>query len=132
MKRIVVGLLFVIGAGGVLASGATGAFFSDMETSTGNIFTAGAIDLLIDNDSYYNGNRCIENPLAGTSEPDEPYWTWQGNNPYPVPGTPCTTSFEPSNLDGLLFFNSLDLKPDDDGEDTISTDVQNDAWICMD
>lgn len=126
MQRIVVGLLFLVGAGGVLAAGSTGAFFSDTETSTGNVFTAGAIDLLIDNDSYYNGNRCVN---VGTSVPD---WRWQGPAAYPVPGTPCNTSFLPSNLDGLVFFDFDDLKPDDEGEDTISIHVQNDAWACMD
>ena len=107
--------------------GVTGALFSDTETSTGNTFTAGAIDLLIDNESYYNGNVC-----ANTGTEQDPVWVWQGNALFPVPGTPCTTSFELSDLDGLLFFNFLDLKPDDEGEDTISIHVQNDAWICMD
>lgn len=130
MRRIIIGLFTIIGLGAAVVSGATGAFFSDTETSTGNNFTAGAIDLLIDNESYYNGNVCAENHAAGDNDPN--YWTWQGNAPYPVPGTPCTTSFEPSNLDGLLFFNFRDLKPDDEGEDTISIDVQNDAWMCMD
>ena len=40
---------------GAVVIGATGAFFSDTETSTGNTFTAGAIDLGVDNESYYNG-----------------------------------------------------------------------------
>ncbi|MGB3921768.1 MAG: hypothetical protein WBL19_00595 [Minisyncoccia bacterium] len=129
-KRVLAGSIVITGAVAVLATGLTGAFFGDTETSQGNTFTAGAIDLLIDNESYYNGNVCAENEQAGVNDPN--YWTWQGTAPYPVPGTPCTTSFEPSNLDGLLFFNFLDLKPDDEGEDTISIDVQNDAWICMD
>ena len=39
--------------------GATQAFFSDTETSTGNIFTAGQIDLKIDHTlATYNGNTC--------------------------------------------------------------------------
>ncbi|OHA27370.1 MAG: hypothetical protein A3C06_04280 [Candidatus Taylorbacteria bacterium RIFCSPHIGHO2_02_FULL_46_13] len=130
MRRIITGLILIAGAAGAIATGMTGAFFSDTETSTGNVFTAGAIDLLVDNESYYNGNVCAENHNAGVNDPN--YWTWQGTAPYPVPDTPCSTSFEPSNLDGLLFFNFLDLKPDDEGEDTISIDVQNDAWICMD
>ena len=127
MKRILLGLVAVVGSSAVILGGVTGAFFSDTETSTGNIFTAGAIDLLIDNESYYNGNECTN---TGTEQ--DPVWVWQGNALYPVPGTPCTTSFLPSNLDGLLFFDFRDLKPDDEGEDTISIDVQNDAWICMD
>ena len=86
-------------------AGATGAFFSDTETSTGNTFTAGAIDLTIDNESYYNGE-----PNAGT--------TW----------------LVPVDLDGSqFFFNFEDLKPGDWGEDTISLHVDNnDAYACLD
>src|SRR3989344_165008 len=82
----------------------TSAFFSDTETSEGNILAAGAIDLLIDNESYYNG---VFNP---------------------------DTSWEPDDLDPThLFFNFNDLKPSDYGEDTISIRVNdNDAWACMD
>jgi len=133
MKRIIISLIVIAGAVSAMAIGGTGAFFSDAETSTGNVFAAGAIDLKVDNESYYNGNVCAENPLAGVSEPDQPYWTWQGPNAFPVPGTECSTSWELSDLDeGHLFFNFLDLKPDDEGEDTISLHVDtNDAWACM-
>jgi len=55
MKRILLSLAIVTLAGSVAALGSTGAFFSDTETSLGNTFTAGAIDLKIDNTSYYNG-----------------------------------------------------------------------------
>ena len=89
---------------GALVLGATGAFFSDTETSTGNTFTAGAIDLQIDNTSYYNG---VPNP---------------------------ETSWGQSDLTGSqLFFNFSDLKPGDWGEDTISLHVNNnDAYACVD
>ncbi|MEK7176694.1 MAG: SipW-dependent-type signal peptide-containing protein [Patescibacteria group bacterium] len=122
--RVLFGSLIIVGAVAALATGLTGAFFSDTETSTNNRFTAGAIDLKVDNESWYNGNECVQS---------EEGWVWQGPNPYPVSGTPCTTSFLPSDLDaGYLFFDFLDLKPDDEGEDTISLHVQNDAWACMD
>src|SRR3990167_8520258 len=128
MQRIILGLVTIIGATALIISGGTGAFFSDTETSTRNTFAAGAIDLKIDNDSYYNSNRCTN---VGTVE--DPMWQWQGNAPFPVAGTECSTSFPLSDLDdGLLFFNFTDLKPDDEGEDTISIHVQNDAWACMD
>ena len=134
MRRIILGLLLIVGAGAVILTGATGAFFSDTETSTGNTFAAGAINLQVDNESYYNGNKCAENPLAGEAHPNEPYFIWQGNAPYPVPGTPCTISWELDDLDnGRLFFNFTDLKPDDESEDTISLHVgTNDAYACMD
>ncbi len=126
ISRIMLALLLIVGAGGALAGG-TSAFFSDTETSTGNTFTAGSFDLKIDNDSYYNGNRCVN---IGTSLPD---WRWQGDSAYPVPGTPCATSWTLSDLgNGLLFFDFDDIKPDDEGEDTISIHVQNNAWACLD
>lgn len=86
----------------IVASG-TIAFFSDTETSNGNTFSAGEIDLQIDNESYYNGEF-----NEGTS------WSLK-------------------NLEeGDFFFNFLDLKPDDEGEDTISIHVaDNDSWACM-
>lgn len=84
-----------------VSAGGTGAFFSDTETSTGNTFTAGAIDLKIDNTSYYNG---VLNP---------------------------DTSWSLKDLTIEKFFNFLDLKPGDRGEDTISLHVDtNDSYLC--
>ncbi len=58
MKRIIASFGIIVFVGGLVA-GATGAFFNDTETSVGNIFTAGAIDLKIDHSgSYYNGLFC--------------------------------------------------------------------------
>ena len=91
----------------VVVAGATGAFFSDTETSTGNTFTAGAIDLGIDNHSYYNGEL-----NEGT--------TWR-------------VDYDISDETPRQFFNFLDLKPGDWGEDTISIHVKdNDAYVCAD
>ncbi|MEK7530820.1 MAG: TasA family protein [Patescibacteria group bacterium] len=127
--RLLLSAAVIIGAAAVIATGGTGAFFSDTETSSGNTFAAGAIDLKVDNESYYNLNKCTN---TGTAE--APVWTWQGNAAFPVVGTPCTTSWALSDLDnGLLFFNFTDLKPDDEGEDTISLHVDtNDAYACLD
>lgn len=101
MKKILLSTALVLFVGGALALGSTGAFFSDSETSTGNTFTAGAIDLKIDNSSYYNG---VLN--EGT--------TW-----------------ELVDLTVEKFFDFLDLKPGDYGEDTISLHVDtNDSYLC--
>jgi predicted ribosomally synthesized peptide with SipW-like signal peptide len=57
MKKILLSLLtvgVVVGAG-VLA---TRAFFSDTETSTGNVLQAGAVDLKVDSTAHYNGLVC--------------------------------------------------------------------------
>lgn len=57
-SRILLALMLIIGAGGAVATG-TSAFFSDTETSTGNTFTAGAIDLKIDHTKQtYNDDTC--------------------------------------------------------------------------
>ena len=92
----------VLFVGGAVVLGGTGSFFSDTETSTGNTFTAGAIDLKVDNHSYYMG---VLNP--GT--------TWELKD--------LTTIDK--------FFNFSDIKPGDVGEDTISLHVNNnDAYLC--
>lgn len=104
MRRIFLSLTLIIVAGGTIAFGATKAFFSDVETSTANVFTAGAIDLKIDNESYYNG---LFN---------------QG------------TSWSEKDLDkDDKFFDFGDLKPSDYGEDTISIHIDNnDSYMCAD
>lgn len=91
----------ILGFVAAAAIGLSSAFFSDTETSTGNILQAGELDLKIDNESYYNGVLNV-----GT--------TW---------GL--------ADLPGHLFFDFHDLKPDDYGEDTISLHAENDYWACM-
>ncbi len=103
MKKIYLRLAVMGFAVAALAIGSTGAFFSDLELSSGNTFTAGAIDLKIDNESYYNGAVSPE------------------------------TSWELVDLTIEKFFNFLDVKPGDVGEDTISLHVDtNDAYLCAD
>ena len=105
-KKILISLA-VIGVVAAIAIGGTIAYFSDTETSTGNTFTAGAIDLKIDNESYVTNDAGV--------------LVRSGN-----------TSWGLSDLTNQLFFNFADLKPGDIGEDTISIHVDsNDAWACM-
>src|SRR3989344_1174208 len=108
MKKILysAGLIVFVAA---LALGATGAFFSDSETSTGNILTAGAIDLQIDNESY------VTSTTTGL-----------------LVASPNTT-WTMRNLTVEKFFDFEDIKPGDIGEDTISLHVDNnDAYLCAD
>ncbi len=101
MSRIILSLTLIVMVSGALTFGATNAFFNDTETSAGNVFTAGAIDLQVDNESYYNGVLNEE------------------------------TSWEQTDLTIEKFFNFLDVKPNDYGEDTISLHVDtNDAYLC--
>lgn len=109
MRKILLGLL-VTGTLGAVVWATTNAFFSDTETSTGNILQAGEIDLKIDNQSYIDqGTGLVESP--GTT------WGLQGGQDDPLG----------------LFFNFTDLKPGDLGEDTISIHLSsNPAWLCAD
>jgi len=101
MYRITLSLALITMVIGALGYGATSAFFSDTETSEANVFTAGAIDLTVDNESYYNG---VFND---------------------------DTSWEATDLTVERFFDFLDVKPNDYGEDTISLTVEtNDAYLC--
>ncbi len=103
MQRIFLSLALIVITGSGLAFGVTKAFFSDTESSVANVFTAGAIDLLIDNESYYNG---IFNQ---------------------------NTSWEKTDLTIEKFFDFDDVKPSDYGEDTISIHVENnDSFVCAD
>jgi predicted ribosomally synthesized peptide with SipW-like signal peptide len=102
MKKILLslGIIAVVAVGAV---GATRSFFSDTETSTGNTFTAGAIDLKIDSKATYNGA-----PVDGS--------TW---------------AVEKDLVVGDKFFNFGDIKPGDEGKNTISMHVlNNDAYVC--
>ncbi len=111
MKTILLSIATLAIVGAVVTGGTT-AIFSDSETSTGNTFTAGAIDLKIDNDSYYNG---VKND--GTS--------WLKAN--------LDDGNGPGEGGKYWFFDFKDLKPGDWGEDTISVHVNdNNSWLCAD
>lgn len=129
MKKIIKSL-GVIAAMSVIVIGATRAYFSDSETSAGNKFEAGSIDLTVDNTCYYNGMACIkyntsdvyywDTDNSGTIEDDEK-----------VSENKCVCTWDLDDLTGQLFFDFDDIKPGDWGEDTISLHVtSNDAWSC--
>ena len=106
MKKILLSLGTLVFAGGLLAGG-TGAYMTGIQTSTGNTFASGIIDLTVDNESYVTNG--VGTLVFSTS-----------------------TSWLPSSLAGKYFFNFQDVKPGDIGEDTISLHIgTNDAWSCM-
>lgn len=132
-KKIIASLGTITLLIAIIAIGATTAFFSDTETSTGNTFTAGAIDLKVDSEQHYNHMVCQLNP-DGLH-----YWQAEdGYTPvlgdYPDGGTPCGGTWgQPDGKDIVneKFFNFGDVKPGDSGENTISLHViNNDAWVC--
>jgi predicted ribosomally synthesized peptide with SipW-like signal peptide len=100
-KKLIISLGIIGGIAAVVIGG-TIAYFSDIEESTGNTFTAGNLDLKVDSECSYNG----------------------------VPQQFCTWALKDLET-GNLFFNYDDVKPGDYGEDTISLHIDyNDAYVC--
>lgn len=132
IHRILLSLAVLVFAGGAVAGG-TGAFFSDEETSTGNIFTAGALDLKVDSESHYNNMFCEVQDGVGTWQPEN--GAFPGgipDNHYPAPDSPCKGTWTLTDLGPTnTFFSFSDLKPGDHGENTLSLHVfDNDAYAC--
>lgn len=103
MSKKLIYSLSVIAAAAVVVVGATTAYFNDTETSTGNTFTAGAIDLTVDSlGAWYNGQQI----------PD--------------------SFFRARDLINERFFDLGDVKPGDLVERNISLHVSNNpAWACL-
>ena len=137
MKRIIISLS-IIAAVAAIVVGATTAFFSDTETSSGNTFTAGAIDLKVDNHCYYNNRECICVTNSNSPYYGQCYWDIGGDGQFgdgEISGdNRCYCTWDEKDLEeNDLFANFSDLKPGDWGEDTISFHVNsNDAWLCAD
>lgn len=126
MKKILWSIGSIAAVAG-LAFGATQAFFSDTETSEGNILQAGALDLKIDNTCYYNGQACTE-VLDQTGDSLGSFWNGEVR-----PGNECTCTWKSKDLsEEDVLFNLTDLKPGDWEEDTLSIDVDNPSWLCAD
>jgi predicted ribosomally synthesized peptide with SipW-like signal peptide len=115
-KKKIISSVAIIAFVIAIAVGVTISYFQDTETSTGNKFVAGKFNLKIDNTCHYNGKVC---------EKVGDVYFWQGTQ------EPCSCTWEKKDLAGELFFNFLDVKPGDIGEDTISLHIDdNDAWVC--
>ena len=136
MKKILLSVATIAFAGAVVV-GLSGAFYKDVETSTGNTFTAGGLELWVDNESHYDGMVCALNPDYPADSVDEYVWinddaAHGGPSTYPeLLGEPCGgTWLEQDLIPGThMFFDFTDLKPGDFGEDTLSLHVyDNDAW----
>lgn len=102
MKKILTSLGMIAFAGAIVASG-TGAFFSDTETSTGNIFTAGSVTVDIKNISHEGIN--VTDDLVG---------------------------FTVSTTSNNISFAFSDLKPMDHGKVIYELENgANEAFMCV-
>ena len=111
IKKILMsgGMLVFVAA---VVAGGTGAFFTDTETSTGNVFTAGSVSINLVQPGYTH--------------------TWLGD-PASDPGVQNDYFFNHVNSDSDdgPYFVMGDLKPGDNGQ--ISATLQNganDAFVC--
>lgn len=102
MKKIILSLGMLVFVVAVVVGG-TGAFFSDTETSTGNTFTAGSIDL-----SLGSGFSSDSNNANGSG-----------------------VVVKDTNNAGGVLFEFDDLKPGDKGTVSFELSVEsNDAYVC--
>jgi len=122
MRKILLSLL-TVSAVAVVAVVATGAYFNDVETSTGNTFIAGELDLQVDNTCHY----WTDADADGTYTDIGCAWDGQGD---PIQ----EANWDLTDLENGVhkFFNFGDIKPGDYGEDTVSLHVDNDAWLRLD
>ena len=148
MKAIVTSLGMIVFVAAVVVGG-TGAFFNDTETSTANVFTAGALDLKIDSVAHINGLVCFDGAWAseeavtwnsltsqlevtGDVEVENAAYNAEFPSNVPQAGDECAGTWALTDL-GVTnkFFDYGDLKPGDNGENTISIHVNNnDAYLC--
>ena len=63
MKKILISLAIILVVGAV-GFGATRAYFSDTETSSGNTFTAGTLDIMLDPNGIYNSTSAPTLPVS--------------------------------------------------------------------
>jgi len=81
MKRILISLSIIGIAAGAVAGG-TIAFFNDTETSTGNIFVAGNIDLTVDSlGSTYNNEGIFDSDFPARDLTDEVFFEFDDIKP---------------------------------------------------
>lgn len=100
-KKLVISIA-AIAIVAIAAIGGTIAYFSDKEISLGNQFAAGSIDLKV------GDSAIVINGPVGT-----------------------TTGWNPTDLTNQKFFDISDLKPGDNGHDTLKIKVgSNPAWVC--
>lgn len=67
MKKILISLAMIAAVGAIVV-GATTAYFSDTETSTGNTFTAGTIDIAVDNQNPWTNTFTLADMKPGYTD----------------------------------------------------------------
>ncbi|MFH1990589.1 MAG: TasA family protein [Patescibacteria group bacterium] len=105
MKKILINLS-IVGAVAAIAIGATTAYFSDTETSTGNTFTAGTIDIAIDQQNPWTSHYSIGDLKPGETGYINFDITNVGTNPVNVSKT-LTSIAGTGGVENYLCANSI-------------------------
>jgi predicted ribosomally synthesized peptide with SipW-like signal peptide len=158
MKKILLSLVVILGVSAVVA-GATRAYFSDTETSTGNTFAAGTIDIKVDNQNPWSStaqyafsnlepsdSNDINVTLSNAGTNDVVIWkkvkvTAEEDNLQSEPecaaesgvwsGTACTTRSTPKDDLSTQFVYSMNIGVNTNINKTWGVKVSdiNDLWI---
>jgi len=111
MNRILIALL-TIGVVGASAVGSTTAYFTDTETTTGNTFTAGTVDLTIDGANQNVVKFNVGNIIPGQTQPNG---TWRLGNAGTINGLLNISNIEVINDGGVLTDSEAVVDPDNAG-----------------
>ncbi|MCD4761522.1 M73 family metallopeptidase [bacterium] len=146
MKKIIFSLAMIAAVGAIVV-GATTAFFSDTETSVGNTFTAGTIDISVDGENPWTTNweNYLDKPCQTNymnfvikNEGENPAKIWKRlTNVINGPGAVnyCEASSEPEYEDGggIVHYEGDNLVCDGGytERDTLSAFMIYDMAICV-
>ncbi len=137
MNSKFLGSLLVIGIAIMAAGAGTIAYFHDTETSKGNTFTAGELDLHIDWTEYYNGELIEERALGDLD--GEPIFMLEDIKP--GDNGEATISIHVANNPALLWItlenivdnengmNEPEMEVDDDNTGDLSEHMMFTIWI---
>src|SRR3989344_181487 len=136
MKKILlsIGTLVVVGT---IVAGVTIAFYNDTETSTGNIFVAGSIDLKVDHTGQtYNGVDCKTCSVTIQSDTTNEVTGQVGGTdlgPFPHPAVLVSLPLNPAwtaSIPGASWIWWTDPTPEaEKGIDTIYTFQKTFTWM---
>lgn len=84
----------------------------------------------VDSEAHFNGLVCTDDGQGNLTWQLPPNGDPVGPDHYPQPGDSCVGTWEQTDLsEENIFFDLVDVKPGDEGENTISLHViNNDAW----
>jgi len=137
-KKLIVSLA-IMAIAGAAAIGGTMAYFSDTETSKGNTFTAGSLDLTVDSQCTYNGvtsTQCGNWVLKIWTRPPTSFLTLPMSNPATrvrIPSACMSITTTPTAVSTSARWPTTIIpatSPECIAENPVGTDCSNPAGKC--